>query len=327
MPWWGAILIAAAATFTGFAIDAAFGNQELTGVFATLYVIGCLAAVLAVQRSGIFTAVVQPPLILFIAVPAAYFLFHRSEINGLRDVLINCGYPLVERFLLMFTTSVVVLLIGMARWYFGAADRVGSATRKAAVGAGVVGGVGAKLAAMFSGRSADDSGDDEVEPQPRARRPQKPPVERATARSPRERRPSRQRATPSRSRPPMDDPDTLPPAARRRYADSGRDVDDALGPPPPRRRRTPRDPGSRGAPPRAYRSRDFESPDPPERRMRPSRYQSAYEPFERYGPADAAEPYEAPPSPPETHHPISNVRYRGGGDDDGDKRDRRHPRG
>lgn len=115
MPGWGAILIAVAAAFAGFAIDAASGHGELTSVFAALYVIGCLAAVLAVRQSGIFTAVVQPPLILFVAVPTAYYLFHRNEIVGVKDVLINCGYPLIERFLLMFTTSVVVLLIGMAR--------------------------------------------------------------------------------------------------------------------------------------------------------------------------------------------------------------------
>ena len=69
VPWWGAVLIAVAATTAGFAIDAASGNRELTNAFAALYVIGCIAAVVAVRQSGIFTAVVQPPLILFVAVP------------------------------------------------------------------------------------------------------------------------------------------------------------------------------------------------------------------------------------------------------------------
>ncbi len=160
MPWWGAILIAAAATLLGIAIDAGSGHRELTFLFAAFYVIGCVAAVLAVRQSGIFTAVVQPPLILFIAVPTAYFLFHRAEIAGIKDVLINCGYPLIERFLLMFTTSVVVLLIGMARWYFGAANRAGKATPKdagTAVGAGLVAGLGAKVAALLNRRAADDA--------------------------------------------------------------------------------------------------------------------------------------------------------------------------
>ncbi len=99
----------------GFAIDAGSGHRELTFLFAALYVIGCVAAVLAVRQSGLFTAVVQPPLVLFIAVPTAYFLFHHAEIHGVKDILINCGYPLIERFLLMFMTSLA-----------GAVDRDGA---------------------------------------------------------------------------------------------------------------------------------------------------------------------------------------------------------
>ena len=78
---------------------------------------------LAVRQSGVFTAVVQPPLILFVAVPGAYFLFHGGTIDGIKDILINCGYPLIERFPLMFFTSGVVLLIGMVRWYQGMSSR------------------------------------------------------------------------------------------------------------------------------------------------------------------------------------------------------------
>ena len=62
------------------------------------------------QQSGLFTAVIQPPLMLFVVVPSAYFLLHSSEIDGLKDILINCGYPLIERFPLMFFTSAAVLL-------------------------------------------------------------------------------------------------------------------------------------------------------------------------------------------------------------------------
>ena len=51
--------------------------------------------------------------------PGAYFLFHGSKITGIKDILINCGYPLIERFPLMFFTSAAVLVIGMVRWYLG----------------------------------------------------------------------------------------------------------------------------------------------------------------------------------------------------------------
>ena len=78
---------------------------------------------LAVRQTGIFTAVIQPPLILFVAVPTAYFLFHGGQITGIKDTLINFGYPLIERFPLMFFTSAAVLLIGIARWYYGMSTR------------------------------------------------------------------------------------------------------------------------------------------------------------------------------------------------------------
>ena len=123
VPSWGAVLIAITFATVGFAFDAASGGKELTAVFAGAYVVGCIAAVLAVRQSGVFTAVIQPPLILFVTVPGAYFLFHGATIDGVKDLLINCGYPLIERFPLMFFTSAVVLLIGMVRWYLGMSSR------------------------------------------------------------------------------------------------------------------------------------------------------------------------------------------------------------
>ncbi|PRC43876.1 hypothetical protein C6A85_000000103100, partial [Mycobacterium sp. ITM-2017-0098] len=127
IPWWGAVLTAVIASLVGFAFDAGSGGQQLTAVFSALYVIGCLVAVLAVQQAGLFTAVIQPPLVLFVTVPSAYFLMHSGEIQGIKDILINCGYPLIERFPLMFFTSAAVLLIGLARWYFGKSTGVAPA--------------------------------------------------------------------------------------------------------------------------------------------------------------------------------------------------------
>ena len=132
VPWWGAVLIATTTTLAGIAIDASSGLRELTNVCAALYLIGCVAAVLVVRRSALFTAMVQPPLILFIVVPTAYYLFHRAEIAGVKDVLINCGYPLIQRFPLMLITSLLVLLIGLARWYLGSTDHLGEAIPGAA---------------------------------------------------------------------------------------------------------------------------------------------------------------------------------------------------
>ena len=121
------MLLAVTLTAVGFAYDAGSGDKELSMVFAATYVLGCIFAVLAVRQSGIFTAVIQPPLILFVAVPSAYFLFHGGQLGGIKDVAINCGYPLIERFPLMFFTSAAVLLIGMGRWYYGMSSRRGAA--------------------------------------------------------------------------------------------------------------------------------------------------------------------------------------------------------
>ena len=321
VPWWGAVLIAVTATAGRLRDRRRLRHQELTIVFAALYVIGCVAAVLAVRQSGIFTAVIQPPLILFVAVPTAYFLFHGAKIAGIKDILINCGYPLIERFPLMFITSVVVLLIGMARWYFGAGDRAGKATPKAgaAVGAGLVAGIAAKVTSLLNRRTADDADDVDPEVAEPVRRPRKHTIDRpaAAARRPRERRTTKREA-PNRSRharPPLDDPDGPASAPRRRYANRhGRNADDAPGSPPPRRRRTPREPGVRSTK-REYRPRECGADGttgaaPVGRAAPPIRY-------DLYSGYDPPEPYAAPP-PPSTHNPFSNVRYRGSADDEDD---------
>ena len=149
VPWWGAVLIAVTATAIGFAFDAGSGNKELSLVFAAGYVVGCILAVLAVRQSSVFTAVIQPPLILFVTVPGAYFLFHGSTFTGLKDVLINCGYPLIERFPLMFFTSAAVLLIGMARWYYGMSTRRPATPKSTAKDAKDTTGIG-RMAAVTS---------------------------------------------------------------------------------------------------------------------------------------------------------------------------------
>ncbi|CAN5338825.1 hypothetical protein BH11ACT7_BH11ACT7_03010 [soil metagenome] len=320
MPWWGAVVIAVSAAIIGFAFDAGSGNKELTSAFAALYFLGCVAAVLAVRQNGIFTAVVQPPLILFIAVPGAYFLFHQSEINGIKDILINCGYPLIERFVLMLTTSVVVLVLGAARWYFGksapAADEA-----EAEVAAAPTPGLRAKLSSLFGGGAVDDEDDTTLGKQD-ADRPAA--TSRRSSRRPTSGSPKRPPPTRSRhARPPTDDLDDVAPPRRRRPAASGEDAEPRRRPRPTREPREPRDPGLRN-PSREYRYRERDR-EPREREPyeRPRRRPNPYETY------DPAETFDAPPRPRRpaagggsgtgsTHHPVSRVRYRGS--DDGDDR-------
>ncbi|WP_395310330.1 DUF6542 domain-containing protein [Mycobacterium sp. AMU20-3851] len=328
IPWWGATLLAVTLTAVGFAYDAGAGNGELGAVFSTFYVLGCLLAVVLVQRPGLFTAMIQPPLILFVAVPTAYFLFHSSQIDGLKDILINCGYPLIERFPLMFFTSAVVLLLGAARWYLlrGVPESTDEGAAPTA---------SPRRAARRFARTDDPAEESE---RPRAaRRPRRDTAEPADRprRSPRTGTPSRAR----HNRPPESDIAASAAAADRRERAaarerSGRPRRHPESPADPTRhsrrrdsrdQRDPREPRRRGYD-SAY-GAQFEAPDSyerPRRRPRPDGYESRFEesrfepghsprPDDRY-----ADPYaERPrrPAPDPSHHPVSRVRYRSSGDE------------
>ncbi|MBF6466509.1 hypothetical protein IU427_15160 [Nocardia beijingensis] len=117
IPVGAAISIAVACTFLGFLIDAVGGGAELTGTFAALYVLGCVVAVAAVRYRGLFSTMVLPPLLLFVAVPLAYQQLTGRGATSLKDILLNLAIPLVNRFPTMVLATVVVLLIGGARIY------------------------------------------------------------------------------------------------------------------------------------------------------------------------------------------------------------------
>ncbi len=347
VPWWAAILIATTATAVGYAIDAGLGHKELTNIFAGCYIAGCLAAVLAVRQSGVFTAVIQPPLILFCAVPGAYWLFHGGNIDKIKDLLINCGYPLIERFPLMLGTAGGVLLVGLIRWYFGMTHRTGVAA-KATDGAAstprtsLFDSIAAKLSSLLASDSDDDAdGAATTDPQPATGLGQRPRSNRAARGSRSAKRPTQTRSR--RARPASEDKhEPTAERSRRQQSRSGaasvRDADAADR----RSRRRPRpqsDPDLRAQPPREMRRDPHPRRNPHERpEPRSSRFDpyEMYEPpersdrfnrYERYGPAyDPYSPYErneppyepphrraAPPGPNggnPTHHPISRVRYR-----------------
>jgi hypothetical protein len=306
------VLLAVTLTAVGFAYDAGSGDKELSMVFAATYVLGCIFAVLAVRQSGIFTAVIQPPLILFVAVPTAYFLFHGGQLGGIKDLAINCGYPLIERFPLMFFTSAAVLLIGMGRWYYGLSSRRSAApsttTEAKEKTSSRVSSVTSKMSSLLTGEPAGSTEDDDAKESPRRRhsierrtrdaKSAKPAA--GTTRSPK----TTKRATPSRSRharPP--ETEIIDPVAER-----------------PRRPRTPR---------------QSEQPPPAEPPRRRSRTSSTREPRKAVPPADRRASSERPerrrryddyqPREPHvsngngTHHPVSRVRYRGGGEDIDDR--------
>lgn len=365
MQSWIALLIAVTATAIGYGVDAGMGHKELTHIFAGFYIVGCLAAVLAVRQDGIFTAVIQPPLILFVAVPGAYWLFHDGKVGKLKDLLINCGYPLIERFPLMLGTAGGVLLIGMARWYFGMSQRPASASGGAertadktarATPDGVAdlksffSSVGAKLQSIVSPDAEDDEADAAD-----ARRGSSARARRSTRGTRADRSATRSARSRSRhARPGHDDgsePAERPRRSSRRTASgtrdygSARDASDA--PRRPRRRPRPgddadatgqpsrdrdarREPRTRRSPYERPTEQSYERPS-----SRGSRF-DGYDTFsggygerygEGYGPSERSsryddrdrpeatpEPRRRRPSPSGSHHPISQVRYRGSAD-------------
>ena len=303
------MVLAVTLTAVGFAYDAGSGDKQLSMFFATTYVLGCIFAVLAVRQAGIFTAVIQPPLILFGAVPTAYFLFHGAQLGGVKDLAINCGYPLIERFPLMFFTAAVVLLIGMGRWYYGMSSRRGTARAGATdakeKASGRVSSVTSRMSSLLTGELADESTDDSdtprrkhtIERPTRAARSAKPAA--GTARTPK----TAKRATPPRSRharPP--ETEIIEPVAER-----------------PRRSRTPRQSEQPPMPPAEPRRRPRASSREPRKAVPPTERRAGYERPERRRRYDDYPPREPHVSNGNgTHHPVSRVRYRG--DDDGDNR-------
>jgi pyruvate/2-oxoglutarate dehydrogenase complex dihydrolipoamide acyltransferase (E2) component len=307
VPWWGAVLLAVTAAAIGFAYDAGSGTKELSLVFAASYVVGCIIAVLAVRQTGIFTAVIQPPLILFVAVPTAYFLFHGSQVTGIKDLAINCGYPLVERFPLMFFTSAGVLLIGMARWYYAMSTRRPAPRSKAkeSTNSSLI----SKVSSLLTREpTEDDAGVAESPRRKHTAERRSRPKKAAAANTNRKGRPTK-RATPSQSRharPP--ETEIIEPVAERpRRPRSTRQTEQPPAAEPrrrPRKSSTPR----KAAPPPDDRRASYERT---ERRRR----------FDDYPPR---EPHGANGNG--THHPVSRVRYRGGADDAENPAEYRTPR-
>jgi hypothetical protein len=332
IPWWGAVILAATASAVGFAYDAGTGEKTLSAVFSVCYVAGCVLAVLAVRQSGLFSAVIQPPLILFFAVPTAYFIFHGSNITGIKDTLINCGYPLIERFPLMFFTSVVVLLVGMGRWYLAMSSRRATShdaeTPDAATAAADSGlDSAATLAAAEKtptrrgrrhsierpGRGATATATEEEAPQRPARKPRTAAGSERASRSRHARPPETEIIEPVTSRPrrPRSGGPPVEPEPRRRSRASQ---------PRERNPRDPRDPRERRIPPpvephdgydrpqRSERSDQYERGERPERRRRASEYDPPEpRPNRNNGSHESG-----------SHHPVSRVRYRSA--DDGESR-------
>ncbi len=298
-------------TLAAIGIEAGLGHQELGSLFAIGYSLGCVLAVLAVRQSGVFTAVIQPPLLLFVAVPLAYYLLHNSAFSGLKEIAITCGYPLIERFPLMLFTTSAVLLIGLVRWYLAMTRPEGRVATAARPRSGLLGGLSTKISSAFAGNGSVDE-----KPGQWAERPRHVADRPGTGKRRQPPQRSQQRSS-SRSRGTRGVEESAPQRHRR---DTGRRPTAEWESDIPRRRvrdpRDPRDPRRTPPPPRREPRERRQDRDPyPPRPARGSRYEP-HEPGRGYPSQQAYPPY--PPEPrrrpnpgrDDSHHPISRVRYR-----------------
>lgn len=335
VPWWGAVLIAVSATLVGLAVEAGSGHGELGAAFAALYVVGCLAAVLAVRRSGLFTAIVQPPLLLFVAVPLAYYLMHRSSFRGVKDIAITCGYPLIERFPLMLFASSAALLLGLARRYLAARPPQPAASSRPARGGAPAAGASAGPASTEAGprvraararHVADRSGAGRTRrPQDRGRtRHARNPAAGDAGDAPRRRRRATE-AAPRRTA--VDDAPRRPAAEAARAPEPRRGHRDRDGrtPPPPLHPWEQPDHRRGQAPPWPPRGRSLE-PYESGRVNHPnhgSHQRHGSHPVRPY-PTPAHQPWPEPDrgaaDRQADRHPVSRARYRGWGTADADQR-------
>lgn len=121
LPSWGAVLVGVGFTVGGVVLSRIVSGS-IGWIFTTTFVLGVVLAVLAVRRGSIFTAMVQPPLLLAPAVLIGNWL-------GNSQGLVYNGFEMVKAFPLMAISTAVVLVLGLVRII---AQPIRRAPRKAA---------------------------------------------------------------------------------------------------------------------------------------------------------------------------------------------------
>jgi hypothetical protein len=113
--WWGALALAAVLTVAGVAVDLLMSG-ELGVVFTACFAAGCILATAWARRDSLFVPLVQPPLLLAVAVPAVVVAtgsLPRS--GGTASALLAIGGPLVNGFPTLAITTAICLALGFIR--------------------------------------------------------------------------------------------------------------------------------------------------------------------------------------------------------------------
>jgi hypothetical protein len=117
LPGYAAILIALGFTGLGVFIDLT-RISGLGTIFKGCYFVGCVLAVCWVKRRALFGPMVQPPLLLALAVPAVVLASGDNDTgsSGLTDHLLSIGTPLVNGFPTMAVATAFAVAIGICRY-------------------------------------------------------------------------------------------------------------------------------------------------------------------------------------------------------------------
>lgn len=108
MPSWAVVLLALVLTLGGAAIDGLATGTLAWGLRIGFYA-GVVLAALAVRRGSIFTAMVQPPLVLVVGIVVGSMLFTQS--GG----LYSTGLRIIGTFPTMALGTAAAVLIGFIR--------------------------------------------------------------------------------------------------------------------------------------------------------------------------------------------------------------------
>ncbi|WP_033440057.1 DUF6542 domain-containing protein [Saccharothrix sp. NRRL B-16314] len=115
LPWWAAVAIAFVVAIVGTFIDVGSAGKTVGLVFAVLFFVGCVGAVVFVERRSMFGPIVQPPLVLAIVVPLVVVLVQGMPTGGLASVGLKLGTPLIDGFPAMALTTACTVIIGIIR--------------------------------------------------------------------------------------------------------------------------------------------------------------------------------------------------------------------
>lgn len=118
MPWWGAVVLATLLTALGTLLDVLVWNEP--GIlFTASYVVGCLLAIALVRRRSLFGPMVQPPLVLAIAMPVVVLTLGAGvpDSGGTTATVLAVATPLIKGFPVMAITTCVVLGVGLLRMF------------------------------------------------------------------------------------------------------------------------------------------------------------------------------------------------------------------